>query len=176
MTKEDTLFDIISKRHEREIERSKNLDEKSDRLIQSVSIIIAITITLGSISLANILQYTQLYVPFFMGVGALLTAVFLSLLGIRLRKWSEIPDDVLVEKYLASTNDDTFKEEAIMSISNVYFANFDKNEKKAKYVSYSWICMLIGLVSLAVFLAILTQTHIPTPTTTPPVLVSPKHS
>jgi hypothetical protein len=159
--KDEFVYDLLKGRHDAQIERRQELDSKASNLMGYVTIVTGLTITLGTLSLSNMLQLPQLYIPYFIGIGSLLTSVIMALIASRVMDWVVVPD---ITKLKEEHSDKRYEKITIISqrIGEMWKSvesNHDKNQYKAKWIMYSWCFLVAGLIILVIFLGILVATN-----------------
>lgn len=73
--KEELLLDIVKRRYDAELQRTKDLDTKAGNLIGYVTIVTGLIVGLGTFSILEKLSFPQYYIPYLLGVGALLFSI-----------------------------------------------------------------------------------------------------
>lgn len=155
--KDEFTYGLLKESYAEEIERRKELDGKSSSLMAYVSIIIGLTIDLGTSSFKDTKPISEYHPLFFVGVSFLITAVIFALVSLLLRKWTVVPnigalmkdnDDPIID---TGSIIDSQIAELIPAITN----NRKKNDSKAKLIIVSWGFLVAGLVTLVYFLVIL---------------------
>lgn len=156
------IYDVFKGRHDAEIDRRKELDEKADRIIQCVSIVTGITIGLGIISSDKTLALPQLHMSYFSGIALLIMSIVASLVASRVMAWREAPDIGLMMKWrtIKEMTEEKMKKKAILDLNNAIIKNSKNNGYKAFSILFSWGFMLAGLITLGIFLYLFVQTTV----------------
>lgn len=147
------------------MQSAKDLDGKAGNLIGYVTIVTGLIIGLGTFSILEKLSQPQYYVPYFIGIAALLASIIISLLAIRIRSWYSTPVIEDLEDYLKDNNMD-YKSVVIQVALPMIYAlkqNFTINQCKARLIYWSWMCLVIGIALLVIYAGIFIYTSIYTP-------------
>jgi hypothetical protein len=158
--KEEMLLDIVKRRYDAELQRTKDLDTKAGNLIGYVSIVTGLIVGLGTFSILEKLSSPQYYVPYIVGVAALLLSIIASLFALRVISWEFSGKIKQIEHYY---NDVKRTNESIAlvtfhSMIQAIVRNAEKNESKANKIMISWISLVIGISLLAIFASIFALT------------------
>lgn len=154
------MYELLKGRHDEEIVRRKELDDKTSNLMAYVSIITGLTIALGTSSFRDALALPQFYVTYFFGIGLLLGSVITALIASRVMKWRVVPDIRMLMKEDANSTftKTTLVNKRITELVQAIDINHDRNESKARGIMVSWCFLVAGLITLVIFLFILVIT------------------
>lgn len=143
--RDELMFDLIKRRFDSEISRWDGLDTKAGSLIGFVSIVTSLTLAAGSFSLQDVLNNTQVLIAFFVGIGFLLTSITFSLLCVKVRKAPTVPN---TERLISGYQDKSYRETLLRNgaqMSEAVRKLEGLNNKKAKWIRYSWTLFVIAL-------------------------------
>jgi len=90
--KDELVFSLIAKQYDDQLQRKRDLDGKAGSLIGYVTIVTGLLIGLGTFAILGSLSKPQFYFPYFIGIASLIVSIVFSLLAVRIRKWSAVPD------------------------------------------------------------------------------------
>jgi hypothetical protein len=156
--KTNLFYEIVKEYYNGEIERRKEIDGKASSLINYVSIVTAITISLGTYSLHDVFTHIQLAITYFAGITSLLGSVVMALVASRVMKWKNSPSlESMLDIYRNSNSkdDEMMKKVATSELQSATKLNHKNNQSKAKYLKASGWLMIAGLSILAFFLFLL---------------------
>jgi hypothetical protein len=89
--KEELLLDLVRKRYDLELQASRDLDSKAGNLIGYITIVTALIVGLGTFSILDKLSEPKYFIPYFVGIAALLFSIIISLFAIKTRKFYSSP-------------------------------------------------------------------------------------
>jgi hypothetical protein len=154
--KEEVLLDLVKRLYDAEWQRTKDLDSKAGSLIGYVTIVTGLIIGLGTFSILDKLSLPVFYVPYFIGISALLLSIVISLFAIKVTTWEFSPRIEDLEEYYKDPKR-VYKSvivTVLFHISQAVKINFNINQSKATRISLSWICLVIGIGSMVVYAGI----------------------
>ena len=110
-------------------------------LIGYVTIVTGLLIGLGTFSILGSLSKPQFYLPYFIGIASLIASIVFSLLAVRIRKWTAVPD--VRKLFDAAMKDPIFTDRTVFRRVGVDMVgavedNHNYNEQKAKWTLVSW--------------------------------------
>jgi hypothetical protein len=150
----ELLLDIFKRRYDEELERGKSLDGKASNLIGYVTIVSGIIIGLGTFSILEKLAAVQYYIPYLLGIAALLGSIVASLFAVKITQYHYSPGDEALLEYYTTDNQPTYDSVATSVLYYLMDAakkNSVINERKALKIKVSWISLVIGIGSLIVY-------------------------
>lgn len=150
--RDDLIFQLISQRLNGEGARSNGLDNKAGNLIGFTSVVIGLL--LGSITLkfTILVENPILSFPYFLGIGVLLLSICFSLMVIKVRSWTVVPNvKYLLKNYTTVPYSEVLRRNAGTMADAVEKAE-SHNANKARYIEFSWYSLLSGLILVFVFM------------------------
>ena len=136
------------------------MDSKAGSLIGYVTIVTGLIVGLGTFSILDKLSLPLYYIPYFVGIAALLLSIILSLFAIKVRPWEVSPPVEKLEDYYKDSKR-VYKSVVVtvlFHISQAVKVNLDSNQSKATRISLSWICLVIGIGSMVIYAGIIVAT------------------
>ena len=163
--KDELLLEFVKRRYDGEWQRTRDLDSKAGSLIGCVTIVTGVVIGLGTFSILEKLSEPLYYIPFFLGLASLLFSIIMSLIAIKIRSWYFSPAIEYLEKF---SRDVTLDYKAVATqllyfISQAVRENFGYNQFKGKFISVSWISLVVGIGALVVYAGIFAAFAKPSP-------------
>ena len=157
--KEELLFDLVKRRYDSELERIRDLDDKAGNLIGYVTVVTGLLIGLGTLDILDKLARAEYFVPYFAGIILLLLSLVLSLVALKVSKWTVSPDIDTIHSIL---RDSAYKyrtviRQGIMRMGEVVLEIEKKNNEKARIIAWSWYCLIAGLVGIFLYVIIFTK-------------------
>ena len=162
--KKELLVDLARSRYDGEWQRTRDLDGKAGNLIQFVSIVTGLLVGLGTFSVLEKLSLPQYAVPFFIGVGYLLTSIIMSLVALLTMKWQFSPGVDKLEMWNKNKDTDAYRivaKDVVSSLIQAVCINFQNNERKAALVGMSWFFLIFGIGAFVIYIAVFAGTTIP---------------
>jgi hypothetical protein len=156
--KDELILDLVKRRYDDELQRGKDLDGKAGSLIGYVTIVTGLLVGLGTFDILGKLSKPEYYIPYFTGIGLLLSSIISSMMAIKLTKFVVAPE---FAPLLSVLNDSEYKYRTVIRRVFLGFgcaisSNIEKNENKVKWTNISWICLITGLVLILIYVVIFT--------------------
>jgi hypothetical protein len=154
----ELILDLVKRRYDSELARTKDLDSKAGSLIGFVSVVVGLLVGLGTIDLLSKLVKLEYSIPYFLGIGILLLSIVISLFSIKVRKWPFVPSVVpLTNKYFSIPYKLAIKRIAKTMAWAVTVMEL-KNNGKARLINWSWYLLILGLSFVLLFVIVTTAT------------------
>jgi hypothetical protein len=155
-SKDELIFDLVKRRYDNESDRRKDLDEKAGNLIGYVTIVTGLLVGLGTFDILDKLSKPQYFIPYFVGIALLLTSIISSLISIRLAKWSVVPKYEDLESMM---NDPQYEYRTVirrtcLAMGRAIKTNRINNNEKVKWTKRSWLCLILGLILVLIYVVI----------------------
>jgi hypothetical protein len=163
--KENTILELIKGRYDSELQRTEGLDSKGSNLIGYVTVITGLIVGLGTIDvLAKLLTTSYTAVAYFLGLAFLIASAICALLGTKTRKWHYSPTIEWCLQWLQDPNFSADKgydrrsvlQRAAIEIGDAVKYNFEENQRKASWLNWAWILLVVGIGTFVIFLGLYT--------------------
>lgn len=151
------IYELIADRFRLEWQRTNDLDGKASGIIGFVGIIVSLQAGLGSFLLKEIPKtcdfYIHLCILFLLGIIFLMCSILCGLKAYYVKTWKVVPDpEYLIEEY-AKKDRSRIDILRIVSaeISGAVTENKSTNDKKAKFIRYGFIFLVLGIGMVIIF-------------------------
>lgn len=152
--RDDLIFELVRDRVKGEWDRSMAIDSKAGNLIGFTSIVIGLLLGGVSLNITLLAQSSVLSAVYFTGVGILLLSIFFSLLVIKTRTWTLVPDvKRLLDYYVSRSYQELLRSNAATMADAVKLSERN-NTSKARFTHYSWYFLLSGLILVFLFMVL----------------------
>jgi hypothetical protein len=156
----ELFFNLASTRYKHEVERRGALDTKASSMIGYVTIVTGIMVGVGSFNIISALDTGLRYLSYFLGIGALVVSILASMLALRIRDWITVPEEPWLETIWDDpTNDyrDVLKGVGTKMLRASH-ENGRTNDKKSRFIKWSWYFLVGGIAWLVIFVGIFAAT------------------
>jgi Flp pilus assembly protein TadB len=117
-----------------------------------VSVVVGLIVGGGTFKISVISTYWYLLITYFGGIAVLLSSIFCGLMAYKERKFSIAPKiNVLLDKYTNTKYSETLRKNG-GAMGDAIKSMEETNQRKANYITVSWILLIIGFVIVFVFL------------------------
>lgn len=154
--RDNLIFELIKRRYDSEIARTNNLDGKANNLIGFTTIVVGLLLGAGSFNISTLASANNLLVFYFVGIGALLLTVGLSLTAHKVRSWIVVPNvQTLIGKYATKEYSEVLQRNAGEMAKAVVYSEINNNNK-ARLIGWSWYSLISGLSVMFIFMLVYT--------------------
>jgi hypothetical protein len=140
--RDDLIFELIRDRVKGEWDRSMAVDGKAGNLIGFTSVVIGLLLSAVSLNVTILSQSSILSAIYFTGVGILLLSIFFSLMVIKIRAWTLVPDVKRLLDYYVSRSYQELLQSNAATMADAIKISERNNTSKARYTQYSWYFLL----------------------------------
>lgn len=157
--KEEIIFELVKRRYDFELQRANNLDTKAGNLIGYITIVTGLLVGLGTFDLLNKLSRPEYFITYFSGIASLIFSMISSLIAVRVIKYNIEPKVYDLNRFLKNIDSTDWKYVTIIRqsirpfIDAIVYAKEISN-KKAAYITASWIGLVVGLVLIILYTGI----------------------
>jgi hypothetical protein len=154
--KGEIAFDLIKRRYDSEVARINDLDGKAGTQIGFISVVLSIVIGAGTFQLLDKLAAPQLFFPYFIGIGLLITSFLYSLKAFKVREWVWAPktDITFQEGFNPPYSAFSIMRKSSEAMHIAIVDMEEKNNQKAKKIGKSWYYLLGGLAFIIIYVMI----------------------
>jgi hypothetical protein len=154
--KDEIIYELVKRLYDNESDIKKILDDKGSNLIGYITIVTGLLIGLGTFDIFDRLTLPQFYIPYFTGIALFLASIIFSMLTVRVKEYVFVPT---VEDLRNTLNNEDWTHRTVMrqfitGALNAIELNHLKNERKASWVTFSWGCLISGLVLVTIYVII----------------------
>ena len=156
--RDQLIYDAINNRFSLERQRTNNLDQKASSIIGFVGIMVSLQVGLGGLLIKEIPKYNNFYVLFSVffvsGILSLICSIICGLKAYHVKKWKLVPDtEYLIKEYAKKDKSRTDILRILSAeISDSIKHNGEINDKKAKFIEYSSIFLVLGIALTFIFI------------------------
>ena len=155
--RDQLIYELIADRFRLEWQRTNDLDGKASGIIGFVGIIVSLAAGLGGFLLKEIPKTCDFYIHLcallLFGIIFLMCSILCGLKAYYLKAWKVVPDpEYLIEEY-AKKDRSRIDILRIVSaeISAAVAGNKATNDKKAKFIRYGFIFLVLGIGMIIIF-------------------------
>lgn len=158
----ELCFEIIKDAYYFTFKNRDNLDEKASKIIVFSGIIVSLYSGLGGIILRSISKTEAIYLNKYyflfsmlaLGLFALIISILLALRAYKPESWQVVPStELFLEKYAKQNKT---KDEILGPLTSTMVDTIKNNQEKiknkVKYINYSFIALIFGIVISVIFI------------------------
>ena len=158
--KDEIIHELVKRIADYEFDIKQILDDKGSNLIGYVTIVTGLLIGLGTFDIFDKLSRPEYFIPYFVGIALLIATIIFSMLSVRVREYRYVP---VMEDLRRVMDDDQWTSRTVIRQFNTnamdaveeYHAS---NERKATWITFSWGCLVSGLILITLYVIIIAIT------------------